>query len=54
MKRRCGARPQEVLDSLLANEKAEKGEYCLVLDLHDVHLEEEKAPRRREPGGAAV
>lgn len=35
---------QEVLDSLLANEKAEKGEYCLVLDLHDVHLEEEKAP----------
>lgn len=32
---------QEVLDMLLANEKAEKGEYCLVLDLHDVTLEED-------------
>ena len=30
---------QEVLEQLLANEKAEKGEYCLVLDLHDVQLE---------------
>lgn len=28
---------------LLANEKAEKGEYCLVLDLHDVHLAEQQA-----------
>ena len=32
---------EEVLEMLLSNEKAEKGEYCLVLDLHDVHLEEE-------------
>lgn len=31
---------QEVLDNLLANEKAEKGEYCLVLDLHDVRVQE--------------
>lgn len=31
----------EVLAMLLANEKAEKGEYCLVLDLHDVKLEDE-------------
>ena len=33
----------EVLAMLLANEKAEKGEYCLVLDLHDVHLAEQQA-----------
>ena len=33
----------EVLVMLLANEKAEKGEYCLVLDLHDVHLAEQQA-----------
>ena len=26
------------------NPKAEKGEYCLVLDFHDVVLPEEKAP----------
>lgn len=34
-----GTAPQ-VLDALLANEKAEKGEYCLVLDLHGVQVEE--------------
>ena len=34
---------QEVLEALLANEKAEKGEYCLVLDLHDVQLPETEA-----------
>ena len=34
---------EEVLAMLRANEKAEKGEYCLVLDLHDVHVEERKA-----------
>ena len=33
---------EEVLAMLRANEKAEKGEYCLVLDLHDVHVEERK------------
>ncbi len=30
----------EVLSMLEANEKAEKGEYCLVLDMHDVSLPE--------------
>lgn len=34
----------EVLEMLKANPKAEKGEYCLVLDLHEVVLPEEKAP----------
>ena len=33
---------EEVLALLEANEKADKGEYCLVLDLHDVVLPEEK------------
>lgn len=31
--------PSEVLDQLRGNEKTEKGEYCVVLDLHDVHLQ---------------
>lgn len=30
---------QEVLEQLLANEKAEKGEYCLVLDMSSVTLD---------------
>ena len=34
----------EVLDMLKANPKTEKGEYCLVLDFHEVVLQEEKAP----------
>ena len=34
----------EVLAELKANPKAEKGEYCLVLDFHGVALPEEKAP----------
>ena len=34
----------EVLADLKANPKAEKGEYCLVLDFHDVSLPEDKAP----------
>ena len=33
---------QEVLALLETNEKAEKGEYCLVLDLHDVQLPEQE------------
>ncbi len=28
-------KPQEILDALKANEKTEKGEYCVVLDLHE-------------------
>ena len=35
---------EEVLAALKANPKAEKGEYCLVLDFHDVALPEEPAP----------
>jgi 16S rRNA (cytidine1402-2'-O)-methyltransferase len=32
--------PEEVLRELKANEKTEKGEYCVVLDLHGVSLPE--------------
>ena len=35
----------EVLAALRANPKAEKGEYCLVLDFHHVALPEAPAPR---------
>lgn len=38
--------PAEVLALLQANPKAEKGEYCLVLDFHDV-------PAREQPPAAA-
>lgn len=34
----------EVLAQLKANPKAEKGEYCLVLDFHEVKLPEQAAP----------
>lgn len=34
----------DVLRQLQENPKAEKGEYCLILDFHDVHLPEEKQP----------
>lgn len=34
----------EVLDMLRANPKTEKGEYCLILDFHEVVLPEETAP----------
>ena len=30
--------PEEVLEALKTNEKTEKGEYCVVLDLHGVIL----------------
>lgn len=33
----------EVLEMLRANPKTEKGEYCLILDFHDVNLPEDKA-----------
>ncbi len=33
---------EDVLTALKANPKAKKGEYCLVLDFHDVRLPEEK------------
>ena len=35
--------PGDVLAALRANEKTEKGEYCLVMDLHSVPPEEKKA-----------
>ena len=35
---------EEVLAELRANPKTEKGEYCLILDFHEVILPEEKAP----------
>lgn len=35
---------EEVLAELRANPKTEKGEYCLILDFHEVNLPEEKAP----------
>ncbi len=34
----------EVLEMLKANPKTEKGEYCLILDFHEVILPEEKEP----------
>ncbi len=34
---------EEVLGALRANPKAEKGEYCLVLDFHNVCLQEERS-----------
>ncbi len=34
--------PGELLVAMKENEKTEKGEYCLVMDLHDVPAEEEK------------
>ncbi len=36
--------PREVLEALKNNEKTEKGEYCVVIDLHDVERQEESAP----------
>ena len=37
-------RPSEVLKALKKNEKTEKGEYCVVLDLHGVPAEEAEQP----------
>ena len=34
--------PAEILSALEANEKSEKGEYCIVADLRGVQMEEEK------------
>ena len=42
-------KPEEVLRELKANEKTEKGEYCVVLDLHDVNLQEEDAENAEWP-----
>ena len=36
--------PSEVLAALEANEKTEKGEYCVVIDLHKVPREKKQEP----------
>ena len=41
--------PEEVLQALNSNEKTEKGEYCVVLDLHGVSLPERKTEAAEWP-----
>ena len=41
--------PEEVLRALKANEKTEKGEYCVVLDFHGVNLPEEETETAEWP-----
>jgi 16S rRNA (cytidine1402-2'-O)-methyltransferase len=41
--------PQEVLTALKENEKTEKGEYCVVLDLHEVKQEEDQGTTAEWP-----
>ena len=41
--------PENILQELRANEKTEKGEYCVVLDLHDVFLPEAKTETAEWP-----
>ena len=41
--------PEEVLRALKANEKTEKGEYCVVLDFHGVKLPEEETETAEWP-----
>ena len=44
--------PGAVLQALKANEKTEKGEYCVVLDLHGVHMPD-PAPQAADPAPEA-
>lgn len=46
--------PEEVLRELKANEKTEKGEYCMVLDFHDVNLPEEETESAEWPLEAKI
>ena len=46
--------PQSVLAELKANEKTEKGEYCVVIDLHGVSLPEEKDTAAEWPAEAKL
>ena len=46
--------PQEVLKELKTNEKTEKGEYCVVLDLHGVKLPEPEAEAAEWPPEAKL
>lgn len=41
--------PEEVLNEMRANDKTEKGEYCVVLDLHGVKLQEETKENEEWP-----
>ena len=41
-------KPAEVLSALKSNDKTEKGEYCVVMDLHSIH------PRTKEEPAAAL
>lgn len=45
---------EQVLETLEADEKAEKGEYCLVLDLHDVRLPEARQAETALPLEARI
>ena len=46
--------PEEVLRELKANEKTEKGEYCVVLDLHGIPDPEEERPGAEWPVEAKI
>ncbi len=46
--------PDEVLSALKANEKTEKGEYCVVLDLHGVSLPEPETEAAEWPPEAKL
>ncbi len=40
-------KPEEILAALRANEKTEKGEYCIVLDLHDTVKQFPETPQQQ-------
>lgn len=46
--------PEEVLAELKGNSKTEKGEYCVVLDLHGVELPEEESETAEWPAEARL
>ncbi len=46
--------PEEVLKALRENEKTEKGEYCVVMDLHEVPPEEKKEETPEWPMEARI
>ena len=46
--------PDEILRELKANEKTEKGEYCVVLDLHGIRIPEEERQEAEWPQEAKL
>lgn len=46
--------PEEVLAELRGNSKTEKGEYCVVLDLHGIELPEEESETAEWPAEARL